>query len=96
MAELMSIWKGLHHDTKRTTVSAVIPALNEERNLPHVAAPMSCDIDEIVVDGHSIAETTAVARELWPDGLHIKQIRKGKGNAVACGIAVSTGDIIVM
>jgi glycosyltransferase involved in cell wall biosynthesis len=97
MAKLVSIWKGLPHDTKRPTVSVVIPALNEERNLPHVAARMPCDIDEIVVvDGHSIDQTAAVARELWPDGLHIKQTRKGKGNAVACGIAASTGDIIVM
>ncbi len=97
MAKLVSIWKGLPHDTKRPTVSVVIPALNEERNLPHVAARMPCDIDEIVVvDGHSIDQTAAVARELWPDGRHIKQTRKGKGNAVACGIAASTGDIIVM
>jgi glycosyltransferase involved in cell wall biosynthesis len=97
MAKLVSIWKGLPHDTKRPTVSVVIPALNEERNLPHVAARMPCDIDEIVVvDGHSIDQTAAVARELWPNGLHIKQTRKGKGNAVACGIAASTGDIIVM
>jgi glycosyltransferase involved in cell wall biosynthesis len=97
MAKLVSIWKGLPHDSKRPTVSVVIPALNEERNLPHVAARMPCDIDEIVVvDGHSIDQTAAVARELWPDGLHIEQTRKGKGNAVACGIAASTGDIIVM
>ena len=37
----------------RATVSAVIPALNEARNLPEVARRMSTGIDEIVfVDGH--------------------------------------------
>jgi hypothetical protein len=55
MAKLVSIWEGLSHDLKRPTVSVVIPALNEERNLPHVAARMPHDIDEIVfVNGVSL------------------------------------------
>ena len=37
------------------TVSAVIPAFNEARNLPEVARRMPIGIDEIVfVDGHSV------------------------------------------
>ncbi|GAA0806239.1 glycosyltransferase family 2 protein [Spirilliplanes yamanashiensis] len=79
------------------TVSVVIPALNEERNLPHVFAKLPADITEvIVVDGGSVDRTVEVARELRPDVKIVQQTRKGKGNALACGFAACTGDIIVM
>lgn len=78
-------------------VSVVIPTLNEARNLPHVFAGMPADVYEvIVVDGHSVDDTVAVAKELWPDVRIVMQTRKGKGNALACGFAVATGDIIAM
>lgn len=97
MAKLASIWEGVPHDAKRPTVSVVIPALNEERNLPHVAARIPADIDELVfVNGPSVDNTAEVAHELWPDGVHITQSRKGKGNALACGFHAASGDIIVM
>ncbi|MDT5369745.1 MAG: hypothetical protein QOC62_4176, partial [Mycobacterium sp.] len=97
MAKLVSIWEGLPHVAKHPTVSVVIPALNEERNLPHVAARMPHDIDEIVfVNGDSVDQTAEVARQLWPDGTHIRQTRNGKGNALACGINAASGDIIVL
>jgi glycosyltransferase involved in cell wall biosynthesis len=79
------------------TVSIVIPALNEERNLPHVFAKLPAGITEvIVVDGGSVDRTVAVARELRPDVKIVQQTRTGKGNALACGFAACTGDIIVM
>jgi glycosyltransferase involved in cell wall biosynthesis len=97
MAKLVSIWEGLPHVAKHPSVSVVIPALNEERNLPHVAARMPHDIDEIVfVNGDSVDQTAEVARQLWPDGTHIRQTRNGKGNALACGINAASGDIIVL
>lgn len=75
----------------------VIPVLNEERNLPYVAARMPGDVHEvIVVDGRSVDGTVQKARELWPNGIHLTQTRSGKGNALACGFAVATGDIVVM
>ena len=96
MGEVVSLWGG-HSGEPRPRVSVIIPALNEERNLPHVAAALPHDVDEIVfVDGHSVDNTAAVARELWPNGVHVTQTRKGKGNALACGFAHATGDIIVM
>ena len=57
---------------------------------------MASDIDEIVVvNGASIDNTAEAARRLWPDGVHLEQTRKGKGNALACGFAAASGDIIV-
>ena len=79
------------------TVSVVIPALNEERNLPHVFAALPEGIDEVVlVDGGSVDDTVAVARRLRPDVVVVQQTRTGKGNALACGFAACTSDIIVM
>jgi glycosyltransferase involved in cell wall biosynthesis len=79
------------------TVSVVIPAMNEERNLPHVFAKLPANVDEVIlVDGGSVDRTVAVARELRPDVVVVQQTRTGKGNALACGFAASTGDIIVM
>lgn len=78
-------------------VSVVIPALNEARNLPHVFARLPPDIHEvIVVDGLSVDDTIAVARQLRPDVRIVMQSRRGKGNALACGFAAATGDIIAM
>src|SRR3954463_6938120 len=79
------------------TVSVVIPALNEERNLPHVFAKLPAGIAEVIlVDGGSVDRTVEVARELRPDVVVVTQTRTGKGNALACGFAACTGDIIVM
>ena len=90
---------GLMADPFDTTVrvSVVIPTLNEAGNLPYVFDRMPADVTEvIIVDGHSTDGTTDVARKLWPDVLVIQQTGKGKGNALACGFRVATGDIIVM
>lgn len=97
MATVLSIWDTLPLDVPRPRVSVVIPALNEERNLQYVAERIPADVDEIVfVDGNSVDNTAAVAKSLWPNGIHLRQTRKGKGNALACGFAAATGDIIVM
>jgi len=57
--------------SKRPGVSVVIPALNDERDLPHIAARMPHDVDEIVVNDKSVDRTAEVARELWPPGIQI-------------------------
>jgi glycosyltransferase involved in cell wall biosynthesis len=78
-------------------VTVVIPALNEARNLPHVFSLLPPALHEvIIVDGHSTDDTIAVARRLRPDVRIITQSRSGKGNALACGFAAATGDIIAM
>jgi glycosyltransferase involved in cell wall biosynthesis len=48
------------------------------------------------VNGDSQDNTAEVARQLWPGGIHVRQTRKGKGNALACGFAAASSDIIVM
>jgi glycosyltransferase involved in cell wall biosynthesis len=79
------------------TVSVVIPTLNEARNLEHVFAAFPAGLHEVIlVDGHSVDGTPDVARRLRPDVRVITQTRSGKGNALACGFAAATGDIIVM
>jgi glycosyltransferase involved in cell wall biosynthesis len=78
-------------------VSLVIPALNEARNLPHVFAQLPRDLYEVLlVDGNSRDDTVEVARSLWPGIRIVRQNRRGKGNALACGFAACRGDIIVM
>lgn len=81
----------------KPTVSVVIPALNESKNLDWVAANMPSGVHEIIlVDGHSTDGTPDVARSLWPDVRVMSQTRRGKGNALACGFFAATSDIIVM
>jgi glycosyltransferase involved in cell wall biosynthesis len=78
-------------------VSVVIPTLNEARNLPYVFSKLPSALHEvIIVDGHSVDDTVAIACRLRPDVLIIKQSRSGKGNALACGFAAATGDTIAM
>jgi glycosyltransferase involved in cell wall biosynthesis len=77
-------------------VSVVIPTLNEAQNLPYVFERLPDGIDEvIVVDGHSVDDTVAVARRLRADVCIVEQDGRGKGNALAAGFAASTGDIVV-
>jgi glycosyltransferase involved in cell wall biosynthesis len=84
-------------DPDGPTVSVVVPAMNEARNLPWLAERMPENVHEILlVDGRSTDDTVQVARRLWPDVRVIGQSRRGKGNALACGFAAVTGDITVM
>jgi len=77
-------------------VSIVIPARNEARNLPHVLEALPAAVHEvIVVDGHSVDDTIEVAARVRPDVKVVQQTRQGKGNALACGFAEVTGDIVV-
>lgn len=78
-------------------ISVVIPALNEAGNLPHVLPTVAEIATEVVlVDGYSTDGTCDVARRLIPDVKIVQQTRRGKGNALRCGLAESTGDIIVL
>jgi glycosyltransferase involved in cell wall biosynthesis len=78
-------------------VSVVIPARNEARNLPHVLPSIPNSVAEVIlVDGHSSDDTIAAARQLLPQIRVVKQIGRGKGDALRAGFEACTGDIIVM
>jgi len=78
-------------------VSIVIPARNEAHNLPHVLNALPGGLHEVIlVDGHSTDNTIDVALRIRPDVKIIQQTRRGKGNALTCGFAVLTGDIVVV
>lgn len=86
-----------HASSTAPRVSVVIPTYNEAKNLPYVFSRLPADLHEvIVVDGRSVDGTIDVARSLRPDVRVVLQTRAGKGNAVACGFAEATGDVIVM
>ena len=77
-------------------VSVVIAAMNEAENLPYVFAQLPDGLHEVVlVDGHSVDDTVAVARRLRGDIKILSQTGRGKGNALADGFAICTGEIIV-
>ena len=81
----------------RPRVSVVVPTYNEAANLPHVFSLLPQDVFEvIVVDGRSTDGTIEVARALRPDVRIVRQNRRGKGNAMACGFAAVSGDVVVM
>ncbi len=82
--------------TRRLSVSLVIPAKNEARNLPYVLDHLPGGIDEVIlVDGRSSDVTTVMARHCLPDIRIISEPGSGKGNALRAGFAAATGDAIV-
>jgi glycosyltransferase involved in cell wall biosynthesis len=79
------------------SVSVVIPAKNEARNLEHVFGTIPEWVDEVVlVDGHSTDDTVAVAQKLNPDVKIVHQKGRGKGDALQAGFEAAEGEIIVM
>jgi glycosyltransferase involved in cell wall biosynthesis len=78
------------------SVSVVIAAMNEAENLPYVFSRLPEGLHEVIlVDGHSVDDTVAVARALRPDIRILMQSGRGKGNAMSEGFAACTGEIIV-
>jgi glycosyltransferase involved in cell wall biosynthesis len=77
-------------------ISIVIPARNEARNLERLLPSLPEVHQVVLVDGQSVDGTVQVARSLMPGIDVVNQTRTGKGNALACGFAAVTGDIVVM
>jgi len=93
------------HDTREPApnwfggvkVSVVVPALNEAENLPYVLPRIPAWVHEVIlVDGRSTDNTVSVAKKLLPNIRVVRQVGKGKGDALRLGFTSATGDIIVM
>jgi glycosyltransferase involved in cell wall biosynthesis len=98
-ADLRSLVRGTQLQAARHAprVSVVIPAINEEKNLPYVLSRISPDVFEVLlVDGASTDATCEVARRLRPGVRILEQEGHGKGAALRSGFAAATGEIIVM
>jgi glycosyltransferase involved in cell wall biosynthesis len=79
------------------TVGVVIPTLNEASNIATVLGQLPDVVDEVIlVDGGSTDETIAVAQRARPGIRTTTQTGRGKGQALACGFALATSDIVVM
>jgi len=74
----------------------VVPAKNEAANLREVLPKLPAVHEVILVDGNSVDGTVQAAREVMPNIRVVRQSRRGKGNALACGFLAASGDIIVM
>ncbi len=82
--------------SKRPTVSLVIPAKNEARNLPTVLSQIPPRVDEVIlIDGSSTDVTQLMARTCMPDIRIVPQDKRGKGHALRAGFEAARGDIIV-
>jgi len=84
---------------RRTTaprVSIVVPALNEALNLAAVLPLLPPVHEVILVDGGSVDGTVQAARRALPSIVTVLQARRGKGNALAAGLARVTGDVVVL
>lgn len=94
--------------TGLTTVSIVIPCLNEEDSLPQLAQKLRAlqelehdrlSLEIVLVDDGSTDRTVALIDELLSPGFRYRickhAVNQGIGAAIVTGIQASTGDVIV-
>jgi hypothetical protein len=83
--------------TRKTLVSVVVPAMNEEQNIGHVLKRLPEGLHEVIlVDGNSEDNTIEAAREACPEIRVLVQNGRGKGDAFRTGFAAVTGNLVVM
>jgi ubiquinone/menaquinone biosynthesis C-methylase UbiE len=86
------------------SVSVVIPARNEEGNIPHIferMPPLTDSMELIFVEGHSEDDTYGIIEREIRKYPHIpcrliKQSLEGKGNAVREGFEAAKGDVLII
>lgn len=82
---------------RQSTVSVVIPTLNEVDNIAWALSRLPEHVHEVIlVDGRSTDGTVDAARRARPDVKVVLERRPGKGAALRAGFAAATGDFIVM
>jgi Glycosyl transferase family 2 len=83
--------------TRRTRISVVVPAMNEEKNIGQVLSELPDGLHEVIlVDGNSRDNTIEAARQAYPEIRVTSQSGRGKGDAFRTGFAAVTGNLIVM
>ena len=81
----------------RPTVSLVVPAHNEARNIPWVFEQIPDCVDEVIlVDGESEDATLRMASHCLPTVRSVPQQGPGKGSALRTGFEAATGEYVVM
>jgi hypothetical protein len=82
---------------RKTKVSVVVPAMNEEGNIGDVLKRLPANLHEVIlVDGNSRDRTVEVATSVRPDIRVLRQSGRGKGDALRTGFSAVTGNLIVM
>ncbi|MGH2974740.1 MAG: glycosyltransferase family 2 protein [Solirubrobacterales bacterium] len=83
--------------SRKTLVSVVVPAMNEEKNIGAVLKELPEDLHEVIlVDGNSEDGTIEAARHVYPGIRVLVQNGRGKGDALRTGFAAVTGNLVVM
>jgi hypothetical protein len=90
-------YKGPDRRNRKTKVSVVVPAMNEEKNIGQVLSELPDDLHEVIlVDGNSSDNTIEAARQAYPEIRVTSQSGRGKGDAFRTGFAAVTGNLVVM
>lgn len=83
--------------TRKTKVSVVVPAMNEEKNIGQVLSELPEGLHEVIlVDGNSRDDTIEAACAAYPGIRVTSQSGRGKGDAFRTGFAAVTGNLVVM
>jgi Glycosyl transferase family 2 len=82
---------------RRTKISVVVPAMNEEKNIGSVLRELPEGLHEVIlVDGNSEDDTIEAACAAYPGIRVTTQSGRGKGDAFRTGFAAVTGNLVVM
>jgi Glycosyl transferase family 2 len=83
--------------SRKTKISIVVPAMNEEANIGQVLSELPDGLHEVIlVDGNSSDDTIEAARAAYPEIRVTSQSGRGKGDAFRTGFAAVTGNLVVM
>jgi len=90
-------YTGPDRRSRKTKISVVVPAMNEERNIGHVLQRLPEGLHEVIlVDGNSADGTIEAAERTLPGIRVLSQSGRGKGDAFRTGFAAVTGNLVVM
>ncbi|MBN2290141.1 MAG: glycosyltransferase family 2 protein [Candidatus Glassbacteria bacterium] len=92
---------------ERDLISIVMPAMNEEKNLPlchekvsGVMAPLDCDYEVLVIDNDSTDQTRRVCEEICAGDPHWSYIKLSRNftaeHSIAAGLRYARGDAVII